>query len=156
MGRLDSDKNNRNVATNRRARHDYAIDQTFIAGLVLQGSEVKSLRDATVTLREGHIDVRDSEAWLLNVHVPEYPFANRFNHEPKRPRKLLLSKREIRKLGTLIAEKGCTAVPMRLFLARGKFKLEIGVGKGKTGVDKRQSLKSKQAAREMDRAVKER
>ena len=155
MGRLESDKNNRNIATNRRARHDYAIEQTFEAGLVLQGSEVKSLRDATVTLREGHIDVRDGEAWLLNVHIPEYPFANRFNHEPRRPRKLLLHKREVRKLGSLVAEKGCTAVPMRLFLIRGRFKLEIGVGKGKANVDKRQDLKARQAKREMARALKE-
>jgi len=156
MGRLDSDKNNRTVATNRRARHDYAIDQVLTAGLVLVGSEVKSLRDGNVSIGEGHIDVRDGEAFLLNVHIHEYPFANRHNHAPLRPRKLLLNRSEIRRLHTLVAERGCSAVPMRLFLERGRFKLEIGIGKGKRRVDKRHDLKSRQAAREVERALKER
>jgi SsrA-binding protein len=155
MGRLDSDKNNRTVATNRKARHDYAIDQVLTAGMVLVGSEVKSLRDGKVSMREGHVDVRGGEAFLLNVHIQEYPFANQHNHPPLRPRKLLLNRGELRRLHRLIAERGCSAVPLRLFLKRGRFKLDIGIGKGKRRTDKRQELKSRQAAREVDRALKE-
>lgn len=137
------------VATNRRAHYDYAIDDTFEAGIQLTGTEVKSLREAKVTLGEGYVTVSGGEAWMVNVYIPEYLPANRFNHEPKRKRKLLLKANEIDKIATKIKEQGYTAVPIELYFKKGWAKLRFGLGKGKKHYDKRQDQKAKDARREM-------
>ncbi|MGM0575608.1 MAG: SsrA-binding protein SmpB [Myxococcota bacterium] len=154
MGSRQSDKNNRTILTNRKARHDYAIEETFEAGLALRGSEVKSIRDGRVSVTDGYVDVRDGELWLVNVHVQEYPWAHQQNHEPTRPRKLLLKRREMDKIVSQVESKGYTAVPLKFYLTRGIIKVLIGLGKGKRKVDKRHDLKAREAKREMDRAMK--
>jgi SsrA-binding protein len=155
MGSRSSTKNNRMIAQNKKARHHYAIEQTWEAGIVLVGSEVKSLREGRVTFTDGHVDVYDGELFLVNVHIHEYPFANRNNHEPRRRRKLLLHKNEANRIASKVDEKGFTAVPLKIYLKEGRIKVEIGLGKGKQHHDKRQELKTKDAKREMDRAVKD-
>lgn len=155
MGSRASDKNNQLIAQNKKARHDYAIDQTYEAGLVLFGSEVKSLREGRVTFTDGHVDVRGEELFLVNVHIHEYPFANRNNHEVRRPRKLLLHRNEIARIASRVSEKGFTAIPLKLYFKNGRIKVEIGLGKGKQLHDKRQDLKSRAAKREVDRAIKD-
>ena len=155
MGSRSSDKNNQLIAHNKKARHDYAIEQTWEAGVVLFGSEVKSLREGRVTFTDGHVDVRDGELFLVNVHIHEYPFANRNNHEVRRPRKLLLHRNEIDRIASRVEEKGFTAVPLKLYFKDGRIKVEIGLGKGKQLHDKRQDLKSRAAKREVARAIKD-
>ena len=155
MGDRSSTKNNRLIAQNKKARHLYAIEQTWEAGLVLVGSEVKSLRDGRVTFTDGHVDPRDGELYLVNIHIHEYPFANRNNHEPRRARKLLLRKQEIRRITSRVEEKGFTAVPLKIYFKDGRVKVEIGLGKGKQGQDKRQDMKERDAKRDMDRAIKD-
>ncbi len=144
--------NERVVATNRRARHDYAIDETWEAGLVLQGSEVKSLRAGRVTLAEGYVAELDDELWLINVHIAEYAFANRHNHEPTRRRKLLLHRREIDRISHRMATKGLSCIPLRIYFKGGRAKVEIGLGRGKRRYDKRHDLKARDAQREMAEA----
>ena len=137
------------VATNRRARYDYAIEETWEAGMVLLGSEVKSLRAGRVTLSDGYIADFDDELWMLNVHIAEYTFAHRDNHEPTRKRKLLLNRREIERITHRMATKGLTCIPIRIYFKGGRAKVEIGLGKGKKSYDKRHDLKAKDAKREM-------
>ena len=137
------------ISTNRRARHDYEITSTYEAGLVLRGTEVKSLRDGRVTLGEGFIVIKDGEAWLMGVHIPEYTHGNRFNHEPRRPRKLLLRSLEIERIARKLEEQGYTGVPMVLYFKGGWVKLEFGLGKGKKHYDKRQAERQKIDHREM-------
>ncbi len=144
------------ISVNKKARHRYHIEDTIEAGLVLLGSEVKSLRRGRVSLKEGYVRLEEGESWLVDVHIPPYEQANRQNHEPLRPRKLLLHKREIQRLFGKISRQGYTLVPLRLYFRRGKAKLEIGLGRGKKLHDKRQDQKAKDAAREMDRARKQR
>lgn len=144
------------VARNRRARHDYAISDTYEAGLVLTGTEVKSLRAGRATLTDGYATVRGGEAWLHNVHIPEYEAGTWTNHEPRRPRKLLLHRREIRELGKAGQERGLTLVPLALYFKDGYAKVEIGVGRGKKQYDKRQALAERDARREAARAVRAR
>jgi SsrA-binding protein len=155
MGSRSSDKNNQLIAQNKKARHDYAIEQTWEAGVVLFGSEVKSLREGRVTFTDGHVDVRDGELFLVNVHIHEYRFANRNNHEVRRPRKLLLHRNEMNRIASRVEEKGFTAVPLKLYFKDGRIKVEIGIGKGKQHHDKRQELKNRVAKREVARAVKD-
>ncbi|MCB9729216.1 MAG: SsrA-binding protein SmpB [Deltaproteobacteria bacterium] len=155
MGSRTSDKNNRTLATNRRARHEYQIDETFQAGLSLMGSEVKSLRASQVTFSDGHVEPRDGSLWLVNVHIPEYAFANRHGHEPTRARRLLLEHREIERIAERVDEKGFTCIPLRFYLDRGLIKLELGLARGKKHADRRQDLKERDAKREMDRALKQ-
>ncbi len=144
------------IATNRRARREFHIDDVYEAGLVLLGSEVKSLRAGKVQIAEGWIRLEDDEAWLVGVHIPPYLQANRNNHEPMRQRKLLLHRREIDKLVGAVSRQGYTLVPLELYFSGSRVKLEVGLGKGKKLIDKRQDEKRATAKREMDRARKHR
>ena len=137
------------IARNKRARHDYTIGDTFEAGIVLQGTEVKSLRDGKATIAEAYVQIKDFEAYLYGCHIPEYTYGNRNNHEPRRMRKLLLNRREINKIRIQLEQKGFTAVPMELYFKNGYAKLTFGLGKGKKLYDKRQSEKAKTDRREL-------
>lgn len=140
------------VAQNRRARHEYHIDDTYEAGLVLTGTEVKSLRAGRANLTDGYAHVRDGEVWLEGVHIPEYVMGTWTNHAARRPRKLLLHRREIGKLTGRLNEAGLTLIPLSLYFKDGKAKVEIALARGKRSYDKRQDLAKRDAAREMDRA----
>jgi len=141
------------VAQNRKARHEYHIEDVYEAGLVLTGTEVKSLRAGRASLVDGFAVLKDGEAWLNNVHIPEYTQGTWTNHEPRRIRKLLLHKQEISKLVGKTKESGLTLVPLTLYFKDCKAKVEIALAKGKKNYDKRQSLAETQAKREADRAV---
>jgi SsrA-binding protein len=142
----------RAVATNRRARHDYQIEETYEAGLVLTGAEVKSLRAGRASLAEAYARVTDGEVWLENLHIPPYPNAAEQPHDPRRTRKLLLRRAEIERLIGKTQERGLTLVPMRLYFTRGLAKLEIGLGRGKRRFEKRQAIAEREHRREMERA----
>jgi SsrA-binding protein len=145
----------RDLAVNRKAFHDYSIEETLEAGLVLVGSEIKSLRDGKANLRESYVRVEGGEAWLINAHIGAYPQGGtHFNHEPLRRRKLLLHGNEIIYLRAKVEQKGLTLVPLRIYLARGKAKLEIAVARGKKLYDKREALAERDARRDMERAVR--
>jgi SsrA-binding protein len=144
------------IATNRQARHRYNLLEKWEAGLVLTGTEVKSLRDGKAQIKDGYAALRDGEVWLYNVHIPPYAPASRENHEPERPRKLLMQKREIERLIGKTREKGLTLVPTRLYFRGGRAKVEIALAKGKDVGDKRQSIKEREMKREMERAVRSR
>jgi len=141
------------VAQNRKARHDYHVEATFEAGLVLTGTEVKSLRAGRASLVDGYAEVRDGEVWLRNVHIPEYDQGTWTNHEPRRPRKLLMRRDEISRLIGKTREKGLTLVPLALYFSDGYAKVELALARGKKSYDKRHALAEKQAKREADRAV---
>jgi SsrA-binding protein len=141
------------ITVNRRARHDYAITDTYECGLVLTGTEVKSLRAGKANLADAYAEVRDGEVWLVNAFIPEYDQGTWTNHEPRRTRKLLLHGHEISRLIGKTKQSGLTLVPMQMYFSDGKAKVEIGLGKGKKAYDKRQDLAEKQAKREADRAV---
>jgi SsrA-binding protein len=142
------------VATNRQARFRYHLLDKWEAGLVLTGTEVKALRDGKATIKDGYASLRDGEVWLHNVHIPPYGPASRENHEPERPRKLLMHRREIERLTGKTREKGLTLVPTRLYFSRGRAKVEIALARGKDVGDKRQTIKEREMKREMDRAVR--
>ena len=142
------------IAENRRARHDYAITETFEAGLELLGTEVKSLRDRHVSFTDAYAIVRSGEALLLGLKIEPYHHGTHENHERDRPRKLLLHRAEIDRIETLVVEKGNTIVPLKLYFKHGWAKVLLGVGKGKTSVDKRQDLRRKDADREVARALR--
>jgi SsrA-binding protein len=144
------------IARNRRARHDYHIIDVYEAGLVLTGTEVKSLRAGRASLADGFAMVSDGEAWLHNVHIPEYTQGTWTNHEPRRIRKLLLHKKEIAKLSTVSTEQGLTLVPLSMYFSDGKAKIELAVARGKHTYDKRHELARRDAAREVDRALRRR
>jgi SsrA-binding protein len=141
------------IAQNRKARHDYHIDDVIEAGLVLTGTEVKSLRAGRASLVDGFAEVLDNEVWLLGVHIPEYTQGTWNNHTPRRRRKLLLNRREIDRLASRVAERGLTIVPLALYFKDGKAKIEIGLGRGKKNYDKRQDLARRDADREVARAM---
>jgi SsrA-binding protein len=141
------------IAQNRKARHDYHIDDVIEAGLVLTGTEVKSLRAGRASLVDGFAEVLDNEVWLLGVHIPEYAQGTWNNHPPRRRRKLLLNRREIDRLASRVAERGLTIVPLALYFKDGKAKIEIGLGRGKKTYDKRQDLARRDADREVARAM---
>ena len=141
------------VASNRKARHDYAIESTIEAGLVLTGTEVKALRAGRASLTDGFVTIHAGEAYLENVHIPEYSQGTWNNHAPRRRRKLLMHRHEIDKLASTLAEKGQALIPLQLYFSDGRAKVELGVGKGKREDDKRHSLKERQDRRETDRAV---
>jgi SsrA-binding protein len=150
-------ENGRKIITvNRRARFDYEISDVFEAGLALQGTEVKSLRQGHVNLKDAYGDVQNGEVYLMNAHIDPYEQGNRNNHEPERPRKLLLHKQEIRRLIGKTQERGLTLIPTRMYFAGGKAKVEIGLAKGKKTYDKRQDLKRRTADRDIERALRER
>lgn len=140
------------VTSNRRARHDYLIGDTFEAGLVLLGSEVKSLRAGNAHLTDAFGQIRDGEAFLVNMYIAPYSFARDGGHEPERLRKLLLHAKEIERIRAALAEKGLTLVPLSVYFSNGKAKVELGLGRGKKAYDKRHALKEKEQKREMERA----
>jgi SsrA-binding protein len=144
------------IASNRRARHDYTIEDVLEAGLVLTGTEVKSLREGRANLTDGFGLISDDEAWLHNVHIPQYIQGTWTNHQPRRIRKLLLHRKEIDKLARLIKEQGLTLVPLSLYFRDGKVKIELGLGRGKRSYDKRQDLAKRDAAREIERHFRRR
>jgi SsrA-binding protein len=144
------------VARNKRARHDYAIEDVVEAGLVLTGTEVKSLRAGRASLTDGFGLITDSEAWLHGVHIPQYTQGTWTNHEPRRIRKLLLHRKEIDRLARSIQEHGLTLVPLSLYFKDGKAKIELGLARGKRSYDKRQDLAKRDAAREIDRELRRR
>jgi SsrA-binding protein len=145
------------VAENRRARFDYFIDATYEAGLALTGTEVKSLRFGEGSIAEAYAEVNDTGVWLINANIPEFSHGNRFNHEPKRPRKLLLHEREINKLHGAVARQGMTLVPLSIYFnGKGRAKVEIALAKGKKTHDKRESLKEQDWKREQGRLLRDR
>jgi len=140
------------VATNRKAKHDYFILDTLEAGIALQGSEIKSLRAGKLSLAQSYVTIKDGrEAWLLSAHIAPYDEASRFNHDPLRPRKLLLHKSEIRRLWDMVRQKGVTIVPLRVYLRNGLAKVEIAVVKGKKLYDKRSDIAKRDVEREIER-----
>lgn len=152
----EADIGEKTVAVNRRARHDYSIEETVEAGLVLQGSEIKSVRAGQASLREGYASIHDGEAWLHNVHIAPYKQASFFDHVPVRDRKLLLHKDEIRRLADKVAQKGLTLVPLRIYLKRGRAKLELGLARGRREYDKREAIATREARRDIERALRDR
>ncbi len=144
------------IARNRRATHDYHIEDVIEAGLVLTGTEVKSLRAGRASLADGFGQISDSEIWLHGVHIPQYTHGNWTNHEPRRTRKLLLHRKEIDRLASTTAEKGLTLIPLSLYFKDGKVKVELALARGKRTYDKRHDLAARDAAREVDRALRRR
>jgi SsrA-binding protein len=145
------------VAENRRARFDYAIDQTFEAGIALTGTEVKALRCGEGSIAESYAEVKDEQVWLINSNIPEYSHGNRENHEPKRPRKLLLKAREIAKLHGAVARQGMTLIPLAIYFnGRGRAKVELALGKGRKAHDKREYQAEKDWKREAARLLRDR
>ena len=151
------DGTNKTVAENRKARYNYAIGDTFEAGIMLTGTEVKSLRTGKANVAESYASYEDGELWLINCHIPEYLQANRNNHEPRRRRKLLMSKREIARLSQAVARDGMTMVPLKLYFNdRGMAKLQLGLAKGKKNHDKRETEKKRDWNREKSRLLRDR
>ncbi len=150
-----NEQGTKRVATNRKALHDYFIEDTFEAGIALTGTEIKSVRASAVNLRDGFVVIKNHEAWLLNVHISPYSFGNRENHEPRRERKLLLHRQEIRKLLSKVSERGWTIVPLTMYLKEGRAKVEIALVRGKRLYDKRDAVAEHDADRELQRAIKE-
>ncbi|MXO64360.1 SsrA-binding protein SmpB [Altericroceibacterium endophyticum] len=145
------------VAENRRARFDYHIDDTFEAGIALTGTEVKSLRFGEGSIAESYAEIRKGEAWLINANVPEFSHGNRFNHEPKRPRKLLLHEREINRLHGAVERKGMTLVPLSVYFnSKGRAKVELALAKGKQAHDKRATMKDRDWKRDQARILRDR
>jgi SsrA-binding protein len=144
------------VAQNRKAFHDYFIEETLEAGMVLTGTEVKSLRDAKANLMDSYVLIKDNEVFLFNCHISPYTHGNIMNHDPVRTRKLLLHKKELIKLQAKAAQKGYSLIPLKLYFKNGRAKAEIGLAKGKKQYEKRESIKKKEADREIERAMKSR
>jgi SsrA-binding protein len=145
--------NDKTICTNRRARHQYEILDDIECGVVLKGSEVKSLRDGKVSLEEAYARVRDGELWLVDCDIAVYPQASLLNHEPKRLRKLLLHRRELRKFAEQAGHRGLTLVPLSMYFLRGKVKVQIAIGRGKKLHDKREAMKKAEAKREIQKAM---
>ncbi|WP_417593755.1 SsrA-binding protein SmpB [Parasphingorhabdus sp.] len=144
------------VAENRRARYDYFLDDKFEAGIMLTGTEVKSLRFGSGTIAESYAEVKDGEVWLINANIPEWSHGNRYNHTPTRPRKLLLSRRQINKLHGAVMRKGMTIVPLSIYFnSKGRAKLELALAKGKKAPDKRQTEKDRDWKRQQGRLMRE-
>jgi SsrA-binding protein len=141
------------IATNRKAGFEYFLFERFEAGLALKGSEIKSIRAGQISLKESYIQVEANQAWLMEAHIAPYVQANRFNHDPKRPRRLLLHRKEIHELWEAVRQKGVTVVPVRAYLKNGRAKLEIALAKGKKLHDKREAIARRDAQREMERGV---
>jgi SsrA-binding protein len=150
-----SEGETKQIATNRKAFHDYFLEDTYEAGIALTGTEIKSVRAARVNLRDGFVILRNREAWLVNVHISPYDFGNRENHEPRRERKLLLHSQELRKLQSKVSERGWTIVPLRMYLKDGRAKVEIALVRGKRLYDKKDAIAERDADRELRRVIKE-
>jgi SsrA-binding protein len=144
------------VATNRKAKHDYFLLDTYEAGISLLGSEIKSIRARQISIKEAYVRVDGEQAWLVDAHIAPYNQASRYNHEPKRPRKLLLHKREIYKLYDDVRKKGVTIIPTRVYLKNGRAKVEIAVARGKKQYDKRRAIAEREAQREINRQLRRR
>jgi len=149
-------ENQKIITVNRKAYHDYHILESVEAGLVLTGTEIKSIRGGRVNLKDAYASPRDGEFWLLNAHISQYPGGNRYNHEPTRPRKLLLHEREIADLSSEVERKGLTLVPLKLYLKKGIAKVELGLARGKKQYDKREAIALRDDQRQIQRAFKER
>jgi SsrA-binding protein len=143
------------IVQNRRARHEYHILERHEAGIELQGTEVKSLREGHITLKDSYADIEEGEIFLVGTHINPYEMGNIYNHDPERRRRLLMHKREILKLGARVAEKGLTLIPLRVYFKEGRVKVEIGLCQGKHTVDKREAIREREVKREIDRATKE-
>lgn len=144
------------ITVNRKAYHDYRIEETYEAGLVLTGTEIKSIRSGRVNLRDAYARSENGELWLLGAHIAQYPGGNRYNHEPKRPRKLLLHHKQIAELSGVVMRRGLTIVPLKLYLKNGIAKVELGVARGKKVYDKREALALRDAQRQIERAFSQR
>jgi SsrA-binding protein len=142
------------ISLNRKAYHDYAIEESVEAGIVLTGTEIKSIRAGRVNIREAYAHPQGGELWLFNAHIAHYEGGNRYNHEPTRPRKLLLHRRQINELSGKVTQKGFTLVPLKLYLKNGVAKVELGLARGKKHYDKRESMARRQAELDMERAMK--
>ncbi len=151
---MAEDKNNKNITSNRKARHEYHILQTYEAGISLVGSEVKALRQSNANLTDAYAVIIDGEVWLLNAFIGIYKQANINNHEPTRKRRLLLHKSEIRKIRKAIEEKGNTLIPLRLYFKNGKVKVELAIAKGKKTYDKREDIAKRDVQRNLERRIK--
>jgi SsrA-binding protein len=149
-----ADNGKKIITVNKRARFDYHINETLEAGLALQGTEVKSLRAGRVSLKDAYADIQNGEVFLVHAHIDQYDQGNRFNHDPERPRKLLLHRQEIRRLLGKTQERGLTLIPTRMYFTRGKAKIELGLAKGKKQYDKREDLKRRTAQRDIERAMR--
>jgi SsrA-binding protein len=150
----DDDERERNVAVNRRAFHDYFIDEKYECGIVLTGTEVKSLRAGRCNLRDGFARIDENEAWLENVHISPYEQGNLMNHEPIRPRKLLLHRKQIATLIGKVRQKGYTLIPLRVYFVRNHAKVELGLARGKREYDKREAIAERDAKREIARVMR--
>ena len=150
------DERERDVAVNRRAYHDYFIDDKLEAGIMLTGTEVKSVRNGRTNLRDGFVRIDGNEAWLENVHISPYEQANLMNHEPMRPRKLLLHRKEISGLIGKVRQKGYTLIPLRVYFSRNHAKVEVGLARGKKQYDKREAIAERDAKRDIARAMRTR
>ncbi len=144
----------KNITVNRKARHEYHILQTYEAGIALVGTEVKACRQNKANLTDSYARVKNGEVWLIGAYIGHYEQGNRYNHDPHRDRKLLLNKREIRKLDKIVKEKGVTLIPLRMYFVRGKVKVELAVAKGKKVYDKRETIAKRDQQREMERKFK--
>lgn len=144
------------VATNRKAAHEYFLSERIEAGIALMGSEIKSIRAGRISLAEAYVQIDGQEAWLIDAHIAPYEHSSAFNHEPRRPRKLLLHRSEIRSLWDDVRKKGVTVIPTRVYLKRGLAKVEIAVAKGKKQYDKRHEIARRDAEREMERQLRRR
>jgi SsrA-binding protein len=154
MPAKNSSPGGRDITVNRRARHDFHIEENFEAGLVLTGSEVKSLRAGKVQLKDSYGRIERGEVWLFNAHISPYAASAQFGHEPTRSRKLLLNRREIEHLIGKVKERGLTLIPLRMYFKDGRAKVELGLARGKKLYDKREATKEREVKREMDRAMK--
>jgi len=154
MSAKDTSRRVRDITVNRRARHDFHIEETFEAGLVLSGSEVKSLRAGKAQLKDSYGRIERGEVWLFNAHISPYAAAAQFGHEPTRARKLLLHRRQIAHLIGKVKERGLTLVPLRLYFKEGRAKVELALARGKKLYDKREATKEREVKREMDRALR--
>ncbi len=151
---MAKDISEKNITVNRKARHEYTILQTFEAGIVLKGTEVKSLREGKINLVDSYVSIRNSEVWLIGTHISPYTQGNINNHDPVRDRKLLLNKSEIRKLIGKTKEKGLTLIPLRFYFKKGKVKVEIALAKGKKVYDKRRDIAKRDFQRDQERKIK--
>lgn len=149
-------KNIKIIATNRKAYHDYFLQDTQEAGIVLSGTEIKSVRDARVSLRDSYVQIKGGQAWLMNVHIAPYPQGSRENPDPRRDRKLLLHKREILRLQAAVQEKGLTIIPLRMYLKDNRAKVEIALARGKKLYDKRQAIARRETQRQLEHEIKAR
>jgi len=152
---LSEKKHTKIIAENRKARYDYHIDEKFEAGMVLKGTEVKSLRQGRANLKDSYARIKNGEVFVHQMHISPYPFAYYDNHDPLRPRKLLLHKREIKRLNVKVNEKGLTLIPLKMYFKNGKAKISIALARGKRKYDKRESIRRREESREMERTRKQ-